>query len=142
MSDCWFYASRLVSLNFLFFVPHRTDFWDGVTCRVGFVIPKGTRAAQECDVNMNVIEKQMLEFEQHMSVSGLCPVVHFTIISIGHMISFTQGSVNFFFSFYVHGTVHHLSVLNKPTRSSVVTFISPVDYSTCFGRFLHPSSGV
>ena len=45
--------------------------------------------------------------------------------------------------FYVHGTVHHLSVFNKPTRCSwVVTFISLVDYSTCFGRFLHPSSGV
>jgi hypothetical protein len=96
MSDCWFYASRLVSLNFLFFVPHRTDFWDGVTCRVGFVIPKGIRAAQGYDVNMNVIEKQMLEFEQHLNVAGLCPVVHFTIISIGHTISFTPGSVNFF----------------------------------------------
>ena len=45
--------------------------------------------------------------------------------------------------FYVHGTLHHLSVLNKTTRRSwVVTYISLLDYSTCFGRFLHPSSGV
>jgi len=50
---------------------------------------------------------------------------------------------NIFFKFYIHGTAHHLSVLNKPTRCSwVVNFISIVDYSTCFGRFLHPSSGV
>ena len=35
------------------------------------------------------------------------------------------------------------SVLDKSTRCSwVVTFISLVDYSTCFGGFLHPSSGV
>jgi len=45
--------------------------------------------------------------------------------------------------FYVHGTMHHLSVLSKPTQCSwVVTFISLVDYCTCLGRFLHPSSGV
>ena len=34
-------------------------------------------------------------------------------------------------------------LLNKPTRCSwAVTFISLVYHSTCFGRFLHPSSGV
>ena len=39
--------------------------------------------------------------------------------------------------------VHVCIVLNRPTRCSwVVTFISLLDYSTCFGRFLHPSSGV
>jgi len=57
MSDCWFYASRTVSLTFLFFVPHRVNFWDGVTCRVGFVIPKATTSAQGYNVNMYVIEK-------------------------------------------------------------------------------------
>ena len=36
----------------------------------------------------------MLEFEQHSSVSGLCPVVHFTIISVEHMISLKQELVN------------------------------------------------
>ena len=37
----------------------------------------------------------------------------------------------------------NLTVLNKPTRCSwAVTFISLVYHSTCFGRFLHPSSGV
>ena len=35
------------------------------------------------------------------------------------------------------------SLLNKQTRCSwAVTFISLVYHSTCFGRFLHPSSGV
>ena len=40
--------------------------------------------------------------------------------------------------------MHHLSLLNKPTTrcSWVVIFISLLDHSTCFGRFLHPSSGV
>jgi hypothetical protein len=64
MSDCWFYASRTVSRNFLFFVPHRVNFWGGVTCRVGFVIPKATRSAQGYNVNMYLIEKQILELEQ------------------------------------------------------------------------------
>ena len=36
----------------------------------------------------------MLEFEQHLSVSGLCPVVHFTIISVEHLISLNQKFVN------------------------------------------------
>ena len=37
----------------------------------------------------------------------------------------------------------YITVLNKPARCSwVVSFISLVDCSTCFGRFLHPSSGV
>jgi hypothetical protein len=75
MSYCWFYASRKVSLTFLVFVLHRINFWDGVTCRVGSVIPKTTRSTQEYIVNMYVIEKQMLEFEQDLSVSGLCLVV-------------------------------------------------------------------
>jgi hypothetical protein len=36
----------------------------------------------------------MLELKQHWSVSGFCPVVHFTIISVEHMISLNQESVN------------------------------------------------
>jgi hypothetical protein len=60
MPSCWFYSSRKVSMTFLVFVPHRINFWDGVTCRVGSVIPKSTRTAQEYNVNMRVIEKQML----------------------------------------------------------------------------------
>ena len=46
--------------------------------------------------------------------------------------------------FYVHGTVHHISISNKPTRCNwAVIFITAfLDYSTCFGCFLHPSSGV
>jgi len=43
---------------------------------------------------MYVIEKQMLEFEQDLSVSGLCPDVHFTIISVGHMTSLNLELVN------------------------------------------------
>ena len=45
--------------------------------------------------------------------------------------------------FYVHGTVHHLLILNKPTRSNwAVTFITVLlDHSTCFGCLLHSSSG-
>ena len=45
--------------------------------------------------------------------------------------------------FYVHGTVHHVSTLNKSTRCNwAVIFITALlDYSTCFGRLLHPSSG-
>ena len=87
MSYFWFYASRKVSLNFLHFVPHRINCWDGVTCKIGSVIPKATRSAQEYNVNKYVRQKQMLEFEQHLSVSVLCPVVHFTIIIVEHMIS-------------------------------------------------------
>ena len=94
MSYCWFYASRKVTLTFLVFVLHRINFWVGVTCRVGSVIPKTTRSAQEYNVNMYVMEKQMLELEQHWSVSGLCPVAHFTVISVGHTISLNQESVN------------------------------------------------
>ena len=71
MSYCWFYNSRKVSLSFLVSVPHRINFWDGVTCRLVSVIPKTTRSTQEYNVNMYVIEKQMLEFEQDLSVSGL-----------------------------------------------------------------------
>jgi len=94
MSFCWFYASRKVSLNSLVFVPHRINFWDGVTCRVDSVILKATRSAQEYKVNIYVIEKRKLEFEEHLSVSGLCPVVPFTIISVEHMISLNQELVN------------------------------------------------
>jgi len=36
----------------------------------------------------------MLEFEQDMSVSGLCPDVYFTIIDVGHMISLNLELVN------------------------------------------------
>jgi len=36
----------------------------------------------------------MLVFEQHLSVSGLCSVVHFTIISVEYTISLNQGFVN------------------------------------------------
>jgi hypothetical protein len=36
----------------------------------------------------------MLEFEQDLSVSGLCPDVHFTIISVGHTISVNLELVN------------------------------------------------
>jgi hypothetical protein len=43
---------------------------------------------------MRGIEKQMLEFEQHLSVSGLSPVVHFTVIGVECMISLNQESVN------------------------------------------------
>jgi hypothetical protein len=39
---------------------------------------------------MYVIEKHMSELEKHWSVSGLCPVVDFTIISVEHVISFNQ----------------------------------------------------
>ena len=85
MSYFWSYASRKVSLTFLVFVPHGTNFWDEVTCRVVSVIHKTTRSAQEYNVNMYVIEKQMLEFEQDLSVSGLYQVVHFTISSVGHI---------------------------------------------------------
>jgi hypothetical protein len=64
----WLYASRKVSLNFLVFVPHRFNCWDGVTCRIGSVIPKATRSDQEYNVNIYVTEKRMLDFEQHLSV--------------------------------------------------------------------------
>jgi len=39
--------------------------------------------------------------------------------------------------------VHHVSILNKPTQCNwAVTFITALlDYSTCFGRLLHPSLG-
>ena len=94
MSYCWFYASRKVSLNFLVSVSHRINFWDGVTCRVGSVIPKTTRSAQEYNGNMYVIEKQMLESEQDLSVSVLCPDVYFIIICVRHMISLNQELVN------------------------------------------------
>jgi len=96
MSYCWFYSyvSRKLSLNFLVIVPHRINCWDGVTCRVGSVIPKATRSAQEYNVNIYVREKQMLEFEQHLRVSGLCPVVHFTVISVERMTSLNQELVN------------------------------------------------
>ena len=54
--------------------------------------------------------------------------------------------LKFCISFYCRRLLNSdrkISLLNKPTRSSwVVTFISLLDYSTCFGRFLHPSSGV
>jgi hypothetical protein len=57
MFYCWFYASRKVSLNFLVFVPHRTNFWVGVTCRVGSVVPKTTRSAPEYNINVYVIRE-------------------------------------------------------------------------------------
>jgi len=52
-------------------------------------------------------------------------------------------SVTKLFFFKVHGTVHHVSISNKPTQCSwAVTFITALlDYSTRFGRLLHPSSG-
>ena len=39
--------------------------------------------------------------------------------------------------------MHHVSIFNKLTRCSwaVTSITALLDYSTCFGRFLHPSSG-
>jgi len=74
--------------------PPQNQFLGWVTCRVGSVTPKATRAAQGCNVNIFVTEKQKLELKQHLSVSGLCPVVQFTIISFEHMVSLNQELVN------------------------------------------------
>ena len=48
----------------------------------------------------------------------------------------------YFEGFYVHGTVHSNSYVNKrQTRRIYTELILSVNYSTCFGWFLHLSSG-
>jgi hypothetical protein len=49
------------------------------------------------------------------------------------------------FEFYICGSVHHQSILLNNQRDAALSsriYSSLQVYSTCFGRFLHPSSGV
>jgi hypothetical protein len=47
--------------------------------------------------------------------------------------------------FYICGSVHHQSILLNNQRDAALSsriYSSLQSYSTCFGCFLHPSSGV
>ena len=44
--------------------------------------------------------------------------------------------------FYIQGSVHReIYVNNYPTRCNNISLFISVDSSTCFGSYLHPSSG-
>jgi hypothetical protein len=55
-------------------------------------------------------------------------------------VTFKEGNL-----FYICGSVHHQSILLNNQRDAALSsriYSSLQGYSTCFGCFLHPSSGV
>jgi hypothetical protein len=67
-------------------------------------------------------------------LSGFCHIAY-RILNIWY-----QSNV-----FFICGSVHHQSILLNNQREAALSsriYSSLQGYSTCFGRFLHPSSGV
>jgi hypothetical protein len=69
-------------------------------------------------------------------------VIHKTLYK---PIQFQHRQARSVFLFYICGFMHHQSILLNNQRDAALSsciYSSLQGYSTCFGSFLHPSSGV